>query len=59
MEKWQNAIDAKVPESGAAHVERSARLEKQVQSTQAKRREMLAKRPVDNPSGNPLPSQNR
>jgi hypothetical protein len=48
-----------IPAHGSAHVERGARLDKQIQTAQAKRRETLAKRPVVNPSANPLPNQNR
>lgn len=49
--------DIAVPTNGAAHVERGARLDAQIQKAQATRREEMAARPVVQPSTSPLPSQ--
>lgn len=55
VEARNRGIDAGVPKHGALHVERSARLDASIQKAQAARRAELAKRPVVNPSANPLP----
>jgi hypothetical protein len=52
-------LDKALPKSGAAQSDRGAALEKQVQAAQAKRRDTLAKLPVENPSANAQPKQNR
>lgn len=49
-------VDKAVPAHGAAHVERSARLDASIQKAQAARRTELAKRPVLNPSASELPA---
>ena len=48
--------DKAVPRHGAQHLERGARLDAEIQRTQAARRTELAKRPVVNPSSNPIPA---
>lgn len=47
---------APIPAHGSEHVERGARLDKQIQKGQAARREEMAKRPVVQPSTNALPA---
>lgn len=51
--------ETSIPVDGCAHVDRGRRLDQQVQKAQAKRREEMAKRPVENASANSLPNQNR
>ena len=56
VEARNRGIDAGVPKHGESHVERSARLDTGIQKGQAARRNEFAKRPVVNPSANPLPA---
>lgn len=50
------AVDNAVPAHGAAHVERSARLDESIQKGQAARRSGLAKIKPEQPSTNTLPA---
>ena len=48
-------VDRAVPAHGVEHVERSARLDTDIQRAQVARRNEFAKRPVINPSANTIP----
>ena len=56
VEARNRGIDAGVPKHGAAHVERSARLEASIQKAQAARCSGLAKIKAEQPSTNTLPA---
>lgn len=56
VEARNRGIDAGVPKHGAAHTDRSAKLDASIQRAQAARRTEMAKRPVVNPSANALPA---
>lgn len=49
-------IEKSNPQHGMEHVERSARLDTEIQRAQAARRNEFAKLPVVNPSANELPA---
>jgi hypothetical protein len=51
--------ETRVPEHGSAHVDKYNAIGESIQKAQALRRETLAKRPIENASANPLPTQNR
>jgi hypothetical protein len=56
MNSRQDASERANPKHGREHVERGAKIDAQVQKAQAARRSELAKRPVVQPSANPIPS---
>ncbi len=56
MNSKQDASERANPKHGREHLERSNKIDAQVQKAQATRRAEMAKRPVVQPSANTLPA---